>query len=85
MAVFELIITLLFVGAVLAAVARTSEGPDGETGSDFTAVHRKAQAAERRTLSDLRTHGEIGDEAFHRVEEELDWAELNTEGMERER
>ena len=44
----------------------------------------KAQAAERRILSDLRTTGVIGDDAFHRVEEELDWAELNTEGMARE-
>jgi len=62
----------------------TSEASDGDGGSDFTTVHRKAQAAERRTLSELRTNGEIGDDAFHRVEEELDWAELNTEGMARE-
>jgi CPA1 family monovalent cation:H+ antiporter len=62
----------------------TSEASDGERGLDYTALHRKAQAAERRTLSDLRTDGVIGDDAFHRVEEELDWAELNTEGMARE-
>jgi CPA1 family monovalent cation:H+ antiporter len=66
------------------AEAGTSEASDGERGSDFTGVHRKAQAAERRTLSELRTYGVIGDDAFHRVEEELDWAELNTEGMARE-
>ena len=59
------------------AETRTSE-------ANFTDLHRKAQAAERRTLSDLRTDGVIGDDAFHRVEEELDWAELNTEGMARE-
>jgi CPA1 family monovalent cation:H+ antiporter len=51
--------------------------------SDFTAVQRRAQAAERRTLSDLRAQGVIGDDAFHRVEEELDWAELHREGMAR--
>jgi Na+/H+ antiporter len=51
--------------------------------SDFTAVQRRAQAAERRTLSDLRTQGVIGDDAFHRVEEELDWAEMHREGMAR--
>jgi CPA1 family monovalent cation:H+ antiporter len=62
--------------------AGSPEASDGERGSDFTSVHRKAQAAERRTLSELRTYGTIGDDAFHRVEEELDWAELNTEGME---
>ena len=38
---------------------------------------RRAQAAERRTLSDLRSQGVIGDDAFHRVEEELDWSEVN--------
>ena len=38
---------------------------------------RRALEAERHTLSDLRTRGVIGDDAFHRVEEELDWAELN--------
>src|SRR4029079_7732442 len=54
---------------------------DGGSDSDFTAVQRRAQAAERRTLSDLRTQGVIGDDAFHRVEEELDWAEMNREGM----
>jgi hypothetical protein len=30
-------------------------------------------------LSDLRAHGVIGDDAFHQVEEELDWAEVNAE------
>jgi monovalent cation/hydrogen antiporter len=54
------------------------------TSEDYTALHRKAQAAERRILSDLRTNGVIGDDAFHRVEEELDWAELNIDGMARE-
>jgi monovalent cation/hydrogen antiporter len=56
---------------------------DGGGESDFTAVQRGAQAAERRTLSDLRSQGVIGDDAFHRVEEELDWAEMHREGMAR--
>jgi CPA1 family monovalent cation:H+ antiporter len=47
-------------------------------------VQRRAQAAERRTLSELRARGVIGDDAFHRVEEELDWAEVNAEAMGRE-
>jgi Na+/H+ antiporter len=38
---------------------------------------RRALDAERLALLDLRTRGVIGDDAFHRVEEELDWAELN--------
>jgi hypothetical protein len=28
-------------------------------------------------LATLRARGEIGDDAFHRVEEELDWAEVH--------
>ena len=27
---------------------------------------------------ELRAEGVIGDDAFHRIEEELDWAEVNT-------
>jgi len=63
---------------------RLQRAETGTSEADFTDLHRKAQAAERRILSDLRTDGVIGDDAFHRVEEELDWAELNTEGMARE-
>jgi NhaP-type Na+/H+ or K+/H+ antiporter len=44
---------------------------------------QRALAAERRTLSDLRTAGVIGDDAFHRVEEELDWADLNADARTR--
>jgi len=46
---------------------------------DFGSVQRRAFADERRQLSDLRARGVIGDDAFHRVEEELDWAEVNAE------
>ena len=46
---------------------------------DYGSVQRRAFADERRRLSDLRARGVIGDDAFHRVEEELDWAEVNTE------
>jgi CPA1 family monovalent cation:H+ antiporter len=40
------------------------------------AVVRSAMEAQRRRLLALRTEGTIGDAAFQRVEEELDWAEL---------
>jgi monovalent cation/hydrogen antiporter len=46
---------------------------------DFGSVQRQAFADERRRLSDLRARGVIGDDAFHRVEEELDWAQVNAE------
>jgi CPA1 family monovalent cation:H+ antiporter len=55
--------------------------PDGMP--DFTRVLLRAQAEERRTLSELRSRGVIGDDAFHRVEEELDWAEVNAEALAR--
>jgi len=51
--------------------------PEVEGWREFGEVTRRAQAAERRTLSDLRAQGVIGDDAFHRVEEELDWSEVN--------
>ncbi len=41
-------------------------------------LHRRAIAAARRTLSEMRATDEIGDTAFHRLEEELDWMELSS-------
>lgn len=67
-------------------IRRAEQGARGlpsDRHGDFADVQRRAQAAERRTLSDLRTQGVIGDDAFHRVEEELDWAEMHREGMAR--
>jgi hypothetical protein len=61
----------------------SDSGIDDGVGGYLEAV-RRAQRAERRTLFDLRARGDIGDDAFHRVEEELDWAELNTEAMARQ-
>ncbi len=65
---------------------RHAESPEGapdpaesDGWREFHGAQRRAQAEERRTLSDLRTRGVIGDDAFHRVEEELDWAEVNTQ------
>ena len=43
-------------------------------------ARRRAQAAERRALLELRRHDEIGDDAFHAIEEELDWGEMYVEG-----
>lgn len=42
---------------------------------------RAAMAAQRRRLSSLRSSGTIGDDAFHQIEEELDWAELAAESV----
>jgi CPA1 family monovalent cation:H+ antiporter len=45
----------------------------------FATAQERAYVEERRRLSDLRARGVIGDDAFHRIEEELDWAEVNAE------
>jgi len=53
---------------------------EGECGS---AVHddlrRHALEAARQANSDMRKNDEIGDDAFHRLEEELDWVEMSDE------
>jgi CPA1 family monovalent cation:H+ antiporter len=56
-----------------------AEGPNRER--EYAVAARAAMAAERRRLSALRADGTIGDDAFHKVEEELDRAELSAEAM----
>ncbi len=43
---------------------------------DADELRRAVLAAKRRRLMELRRRGEIGDDVFHALEEELDWAEL---------
>jgi Na+/H+ antiporter len=65
------------------AEARQTARDGGEDpmppGSELAAAALTATRAERRRLSELRSDGTIGDDAFHRVEEELDRAELNAQ------
>ena len=56
------------------------ESPEGPR--DYVTAARAAMAAERRRLYELRADGTIGDDAFHRIEEELDRAELGAEATE---
>jgi monovalent cation/hydrogen antiporter len=51
--------------------------PDGAGWDEYGTALDRAQRAQRRTLSQLRAQGVIGDDAFHLLEEELDWAEVN--------
>src|SRR5215212_198938 len=46
--------------------------------SAHTELHRAALNAARAAIFAMRTNDEIGDDAFHRVEEELDWLEMAT-------
>ena len=51
--------------------------PNVYSPSELATIQSRAIAAERRALTRLRTRGEIGDDAFHQLEEELDWAEVH--------
>jgi NhaP-type Na+/H+ or K+/H+ antiporter len=55
-------------------VARSRHDPQAPT--RFDAAHARAIAAERAKLHGLRGNGEINDDVFHALEEELDWLEL---------
>jgi len=57
-----------------AVAARASAEADGD--DDDAAVVRVTFEAQRRRLMALRDDGTIGDAAFQRIEEELDWTEL---------
>jgi monovalent cation/hydrogen antiporter len=61
-----------------AGIAGDGAGPNGPrpAGDNDAAVVRAAMEAQRRRLGALRADGTIGDAAFQRIEEELDWTEL---------
>jgi hypothetical protein len=48
----------------------------GVPGLTHDEIHRRAVDAARRVIIDMRARDEIGDDAFHRLEEELDWVEM---------
>ncbi|HST63155.1 MAG TPA: cation:proton antiporter, partial [Longimicrobium sp.] len=60
-----------------AAAATPAREVDGDGEAADAAVVRAATRARRRRLVALRADGTIGDAAFQRVEEELDWAEMD--------
>ena len=56
------------------------EQPDADAGNATRSahselLHRALQAARQAVLA-MRANNEIGDDAFHRIEEELDWLEM---------
>jgi CPA1 family monovalent cation:H+ antiporter len=66
-----------------ALLMRAEGDPDGGvTSGELPAdpLRRRAIGAARRSLISLRDSEAIGDDAFHRLEEELDWAELSAQG-----
>ena len=62
----------------------THLGPEAAPGAArraaYSELHRTALAAARRVVLGMRDSDEIGDDAFHQVEEELDWLEMAAGG-----
>ena len=56
-----------------------AQEPETET-SGHTHIHQQAIFAARHEVHAMRVSGEIGDGAFHIVEEELDWIEMADRG-----
>jgi monovalent cation/hydrogen antiporter len=56
-------------------VAEDQHEPQAAT--KYDELRLVAIAAQRAALHRLRARGEIGEEAFHRIQEELDWSELD--------
>ena len=57
-------------------IAVTKANRDPQSPTQFDAALRRTVAVERRALHELRSRGEIQDDVFQRLEEELDWLEL---------
>ncbi|MDB5857696.1 MAG: sodium/hydrogen exchanger family protein [Ramlibacter sp.] len=54
-----------------------SEGAPGSFGSDHEAAFRRGLQSARQTLIAMRDSGAIGDDAFHSLENDLDWMEVS--------
>jgi len=63
------------------ALRQSQDDGNGHAGPRLDAEpRRKAVTASRAALVTARSKGEIGDEAFHRIEEDLDWMEMSAGG-----
>ena len=65
-----------------ALLLRAESDPDGGVSSSelpADPLRRRAIAAARQSILALRQSEDIGDDAFHRLEEEFDWAELSAQ------
>lgn len=52
-------------------------GPHASFGAEYDTVYRAALRASRQLLLEMRDKGEIGDDAFHTLENDLDWLEVS--------
>ena len=56
--------------------AAAADGREPRAVIPIDRLRRRAIAAKRRTLADLRRSGALDDDVFHALEQELDWDEL---------
>jgi CPA1 family monovalent cation:H+ antiporter len=56
--------------------ASADEASSDDPGATHSVIHRKALDAARQVVFDMRAREDIGDDAFHRLEEEFDWLEM---------
>ena len=49
----------------------------GSAGFGYETARRAALRAARRSLLEMRDSGDIGDDAFHAIENDLDWMEVS--------
>src|SRR5262245_32305785 len=61
--------------AAAQTVAENADAPQAAT--EYDKLRLRAIARQRDALHRLRAEGTIGEEAYHRLEEEIDWAELD--------
>ena len=55
---------------------RPARGEAGDEAEGHEQLHQSALFAARRVVFEMRATGEIGDDAFHLLEEEFDWLEM---------
>ena len=55
---------------------RQGRGEIADAEANHERIHQSALAAARQTIFEMRAREEIGDDAFHRLEQEFDWMEM---------
>ncbi|HVQ02563.1 MAG TPA: sodium:proton antiporter, partial [Burkholderiaceae bacterium] len=53
------------------------DGPHAAFGAEYDTTYRAALQAARQVLLAMRDRGDIGDDAFHTLENDLDWMEVS--------
>ena len=53
------------------------DGPHATFGAEYDTTYRAALQAARQVLLAMRDSGDIGDDAFHTLENDLDWMEVS--------